>query len=738
MNLILVTMVKNESRILSRLLKSVFGVCDAVIVADTGSTDTTVEVAKKFFELTSMPGSVLTFPFESFGKSRTKSFQAAQDWIHQVGWNPSETWALLLDADMMLPDELGPVLKGFIGGVSSDIAGVGLKQANGSLVYSNIRLIRCSEPWICKGATHEAWICPPGKKTVNFDCVPLNDLNDGGCKADKYERDERLLLQDLKEMPNDSRTLYYLGQTYYCMKKWKKGIETFKKRIQVGGWDEETYIAKLHLGDCYMGLKKEGKAVATWLEAWESRPQRTETPMRLISHYRNKPNAQMTAYMFLEKLWECQRGEAIGGETRSEAYAGKNQDYLFVNQRNLDFHIWEELMILGFYKGNKRAVGLRLDEYDLTNHLNWHDFNRLFGFLKWYDWKLKPKSLQKIQIPLERLPWREEKEGSAWQPFNPSIREAPDGSGYWMNLRYANYWTEEAKWYKYRAFEGKVLTRNCFCKVEADGRWNEPTELEEIVVDPAIPKLAEHYIQGIEDCRFIQGAGGPEFLGTSQSYSKDGTNKIFKVERASGSGGGSGSGSGSDSGSGLWSVRQLPLPPGTNPANTQKNWMGFVDSRGRSLYVFGYSPFTVCDVETGIIVVNQPTGLKEYRGSAGPVVLPSGWGVSEEKYLMVIHKVQIGDDGRRYYHRFMTLDSKMRPSRLSCLVRMTDKKVEYWSGMCPSLTKDAVWISFGLNDSEAWMAEMSFEEIEKLLFYKFEEDGVKGCVAFRERIGRVL
>ena len=109
--------------------------------------------------------------------------------------------------------------------------------------------------------------------------------------------------------------------------------------------------------------------------------------------------------------------------------------------------------------------------------------------------------------------------------------------------------------------------------------------------------------------------------------------------------------------------------------------------------------------------------LKEYRGSAGPVP----WSCSAapaEKYLAVIHKVYIGSEGRRYYHRFITLNEDFSPSRVSCFVRMTQERVEYWSGMCNSIAGDSYMITYGIKDSEAYIAEMTTAAIEGLKWYR--------------------
>ena len=186
----------------------------------------------------------------------------------------------------------------------------------------------------------------------------------------------------------------------------------------------------------------------------------------------------------------------------------------------------------------------------------------------------------------------------------------------------------------------------------------------------------------------------------------------------------------------------MPLPAGVNPNDTQKNWLGFMHE-GELHYIYNFSPFRVCDA-AGRVKVDAPTkgfSLKEYRGSAAPVPwlslsassvssVSSASSAEEEKeaYICVMHKVYIGDDGRRYYHRFMTLDSKLRPSRVSCFVRFTKERVEYWSGMCPSIRGDSYWITYGTRDSEAYISEMTNDVIESLLMYNLKTGAVKPTV----------
>lgn len=330
----------------------------------------------------------------------------------------------------------------------------------------------------------------------------------------------------------------------------------------------------------------------------------------------------------------------------------------------------------------------------------------------------------RFAVPVERLPWAGEAHAEAWQPFNPSIRMKADKSGYLVNLRYANYYTAEAKHYHYRAFDGQVLTRNCLMFVPQEAGWNNPATVEEIKIDPRFKQDENNYIRGVEDCRLALHTDRLEYMGTSRSYSDNGSNKIFHVWR------------GDDEKT--WSLRQLPLPPGVSRDETQKNWLPFRHGEDL-LYIYSFSPYKVCDSEGRVKVevntsdTNKALSLKEYRGSAGP----AAWSSSvraDEAYICVMHKVYIGGDGRRYYHRFMTLDKDLRPSRVSCWVRMTKERVEYWSGITPSIEGDSYWITYGTRDSEAYIAELTKADIENTLFYDMKAGTM---LPFPERVKRL-
>ena len=208
--IIFLSMIKNESRIIKRCIASALPVADAVCICDTGSTDNTVEVLQEYFKDFTIPAKVVEGPqhaWRNFGYNRSQSFLAATEYCKELGWNPEDTYALVLDADM----ELKPQSQFN----KQELTAIGYRmiQKNPSIEYYNTRFMKIGHPWKCTGVTHEYW--DGGETgTLKMDQIYISDIGDGGCKADKFERDVRLLTEGLEAEPNNPRYLFYLAQSY--------------------------------------------------------------------------------------------------------------------------------------------------------------------------------------------------------------------------------------------------------------------------------------------------------------------------------------------------------------------------------------------------------------------------------------------------------------------------------------------------------------------------------------------
>ena len=269
-------MIRNEEKILLRCLEAVSDLVSAFCICDTGSTDSSCEIATEF--LKTHKGCLTQETWKDFGHNRTLSFQNAQTYLKKEGWDLPNTYGLLIDADMIFVANSLKTAK-------LEHEGYTVVQKAGNLEYPNTRLVRMDYAWKCKGVTHEYWDGPT-KHLASSVCF-IDDRNDGGCKADKFERDMRLLERGLEEEPDNGRYMFYLAQTYNGLGKLKECIALYKKRIAVGGWEEELWYSHYMIGKSWLALKNIPKFEEWMLRAYERRPTRSEPIYQLAKYFRD-------------------------------------------------------------------------------------------------------------------------------------------------------------------------------------------------------------------------------------------------------------------------------------------------------------------------------------------------------------------------------------------------------------------------------------------------------------------
>ena len=242
--------VKNESKNIIRLFDSLIGIIDFISIVDTGCIDNTVELIEEWSKKQNIPYKIHYRDFTNFGESRTHSYKSALKSFNQADF------LLLSDAD-------------FIWEKNEDLhfnkklllnTKYYVLQKTKVSSYWNTRMISTKVKWICKGVTHEFWTCEnhddvKSNPPIMIESLRINDVDDGGCKENKFERDKMLLLKDLNENPNLENDLkiryhFYLGQTFKSLEDYENAIIFFQKRIDLGGWEEEVYYSIYQMATC--------------------------------------------------------------------------------------------------------------------------------------------------------------------------------------------------------------------------------------------------------------------------------------------------------------------------------------------------------------------------------------------------------------------------------------------------------------------------------------------------------
>jgi len=275
--------VKNEARVIERCLASVRDLIDHWVITDTGSDDGTQDLIRA--ALAGIPGELHEEPFIDFGQSRTRNIRLAHG---------AADYLLLVDADMVVRRDAPLEALG---------ADAYLLRHSGPCEYRINRLVRGDIAWRYEGATHEYLVCDQPHRVENLDALVIDHFADGGSRSDKFERDERLLRAAVRADPGDSRSVFYLAQTLRDLRKSEESITWYRRRAEMGGWEEEIYYSLLQAGIQRADDGDWPRAMDCLLRAWEARPTRLEACYQLVSRLR-AAGRHMVAHQFVRDVFD--------------------------------------------------------------------------------------------------------------------------------------------------------------------------------------------------------------------------------------------------------------------------------------------------------------------------------------------------------------------------------------------------------------------------------------------------
>jgi len=155
--------------------------------------------------------------------------------------------------------------------------------------------------------------------------------------------------------PDDARTLFYLGQTRQALGDRAGALAAFRRRVELGGWDEEVFWSLYQIGRTLESAGEWVHAAQAYLSAWDHRPHRAEPLFRLAAGYRAHAHHHVA-------LLYAERAEAIG---RPQG------DRLFVEEWVYEWGIDAERSISTWWVGrveeSRRLVDALLARHDLDD-----------------------------------------------------------------------------------------------------------------------------------------------------------------------------------------------------------------------------------------------------------------------------------------------------------------------------------------------------------------------------------
>lgn len=736
--------VKNESKIITRLLDSVASVIDSYCICDTGSTDDTVDQIEEYFSVRKIPGKIVQEPFRDFGYNRTFALKACEQYIESEESLKHPYYILLLDADMVfwLSPQISPAA--FKRGLKADAYHV--YQGTDSFYYKNTRIVRAGLGASYWGVTHE-YVNTPSEteyEEIKKNDAFIKDIGDGGAKADKFERDIRLLKKGLEEHPNNDRYTFYLANSYRDHGDIDLAIETYKKRTELGGWFEEIWMSMYQMGVCYKTKGDMQSAIHWWMEAYQVFPKRLENLYEIIHHYRNTGKNQL-AYLFYSMAVK-------------QLVLNPDPNYLFTKKDVYEYKLDYEFSIVGYYCNVEGFDMTRICTKVLNSTLaDAGTMNNVLNNYKFYapalTKNLTATSTQadhnkrvNITVPIpEAMAAALQSVGhqQAAEPYfvgtTPSlisycdiakphvINKSVETIPFEINVqepriavctRFVNYKINDKGGYENRE---KIETKNAVAIFDAN-TWTKLSEFE-LKYDTNIDNV---YV-GLEDVRLFwykgklmynanRGLGhghilvehGQVVLDDQPSVVLDDQKVTLNKETPE--------------------YHHLALPNKSQRKSVEKNWVFFEDAHGNKKVIYGWYNLSIGDLELDdqgdLFLFKQthsiamPRIFERARGSTNGVFVKNGL---NNEIWFIVHVVSY-EDRRYYYHMFVAIDAaNYQLKKYTPLFTFEGEKIEYTLGFFHSMKDDAFYVGYSTMDCTTKYAGFRKPAIEAMctssLFY---------------------
>lgn len=265
--------VKNEQQDILNCLNSIKDYVDQIIIADTGSTDRTVELIYNFFERYQGLKKIFS---SNVGMENDKivSFADARNNLLQYV-DPQIDYLFSLDADdtVINPEQLQQALINNPDAVSVVMYGQDkLHRFNICRIWKNNLGIKWS------GAVHEYLVLPDNCSQVQSTLEVSHRYGDAPLQENGTERNLRIMKKEIEEGRAGSRTYFYYANQLRESGKYLEAIEYYDKYLTISFYNDEKALAYLYRARSYRLLKEyttavkacfEGLAFDTrWCEIW--------------------------------------------------------------------------------------------------------------------------------------------------------------------------------------------------------------------------------------------------------------------------------------------------------------------------------------------------------------------------------------------------------------------------------------------------------------------------------------
>lgn len=348
----LVLIAKNEASVLPRALASAKGLVDffTVILDKRNDDDSEGILISHSAEIPEGPFHSAPTPFAGHAAARNEAIRVAAEKHHT-------DFIFMLDADDSLAG-VRPTL-------SFDFDGYEVDIIDGDCRYRRLSVFKPGAITF-KRRAHEYPETKPGAKIGYLPEIQIIRGQGGDARKDPYKKflkDISLLEQDLAEMPNDPRTIFYLAQSHrdaaraldpdkhadHVRTHFKRARAYYVQRaMQSNTWNQERFMARIRAGELSELFGEPFYAKAHYLAALEEDPRRwPEAAVCLVRLYNSEQKFELALTFGRPPSASGHRGP----DMRPPA------DALFVDLEPYHWKLKMEVAVAIFYLGNKEQSG---------------------------------------------------------------------------------------------------------------------------------------------------------------------------------------------------------------------------------------------------------------------------------------------------------------------------------------------------------------------------------------------
>jgi hypothetical protein len=359
-------MVKNAGEQFEETLLQNLDLIDRWTILDTGSTDNTINAINKVL-VGKKKGELFREPFINFRDSRNRLLELAGEQCK---------FTLMLDDTYVVKGNLKDFFNEIRGDQYSDSFSLSIK--NGDYEYTSNRILKTHNKLRYLYKIHEVIqtknninvIVPKSKCIIydnSFDYMDIRTMNR------KKDLDLKLLFEELEEDPENSRTYYYLAETYYYIENYERAYYYYIERMKkTAGFSKERTDAIVKASNIanYILNKPWSLCEDLYLKAHSLDNKNSESLFHLGLHY-YKDNNKLNSYMYLKKCFDI-------------CYT-KRHDFLI--NLNIDYYLLPTILSELCYFLNDNILGEQVTKYFLQNNYSNNDIRGLI--ISWHNIFLK-------------------------------------------------------------------------------------------------------------------------------------------------------------------------------------------------------------------------------------------------------------------------------------------------------------------------------------------------------------